>query len=145
MFLAQYEPPRLLAFRGYTAVVELELGDQHNPVNWCRRIVRPDGRVDWAGFCAVNWDDAEAHARHDLAHRSTDWHDEVSAHRSRRLSPPWPTTRRRPERAGRAVPLCGRWQRAARAATEAGSENVHEWASAHEHEFAIPRPAEKAC
>jgi hypothetical protein len=138
VFLTQYQPARVLSFRGCTAVVEIDLGDDHNSATWRRRIVGPDGSVGWAVFGAANWDEAEAQVRHDLAQRSTDWHDDDSVHEAAAYLECGPS---------RADDRCGpdelyryaAWQRAARRAMQAGREDWHEWASAHEREFAIPR------
>jgi hypothetical protein len=140
VFLTHYERARLVSFRGYTAVVELDLGDDDNSVNWRRRTVRPDGVVGCAGFAAANGDDAEVQARHWLAHRTTDWHDNDSVHGAAaylQAGPRCTDDRYGPD----ALYRYAAWQRAARAATEAGREDSHEWASAHAKEFAIPRPA----
>jgi hypothetical protein len=138
VFLTQYEEARLLSFRGYAAVVECDLGDDHNSVIWRRRMVSPEGRVDCAGFGAANWDEAEAHARHDLAHRSTDWHDDDSVHEAAAYlqhGPRLADGRHGPDELYRYAA----WQRAARAATEDGRDDWHEWASVHAKEFAIAR------
>lgn len=100
--------------------------------------MRPDGGVDWAAFRAANWDEAEAQVRHDLAHRSTDWHDDDSVHEAAAYLHHGPTLA--DDRCGPdALYRYAAWQRAARAAMDAGRDDWHEWASAHEKEFAIPR------
>lgn len=142
-FIRHYQPPKLLTFRGYTAIVELDLGGDNGSLNWHWRTVSPDGRECLGYSGAASWAEAEAEARHSLARQSTDWHDDASVH-------------------GAAAYLdhygCGgddrygsdelyryaSWQRAAKAAMDAGREDWHEWASAHAKEFAVPRPAETA-
>jgi hypothetical protein len=86
-------------------------------------------------------DDAEAQARYDLVRRTIDWHDDDSVHQAAAYLP-----QRRPNRGDS---RCGpdelhryaAWQRAARPAMEAGRDDFHEWAFAHEKDFALP-PAE---
>lgn len=143
VFLTQYEEPRVLSFRGHTAVVSLALGDDHRAATWLQRIVSPDGHTALTSFGAANWDEAEACARHDLVHRCTDWHDDdsvheaaASLHRSAQLA----DGRYGPDELYR---YAG-WQRAARAAIKAGREDWHEWATEHARSFMIPRVAEPA-
>ena len=138
VFLTQYQPARVLSFRGYTAVVEIDLGDDHSLATWRRRIVRPDGSLDWAAFRAGSWNEAEGQVRYDLAQRSTDWHDDDSVHEAADFLNQAPN--RTDDRCGPdALYRYAAWQRAARAAMHAGRDDWHEWASAHEKEFAIPR------
>jgi hypothetical protein len=136
-FLTHYEPARLLTFRGYTAVVELDLGAEDGSLCWRRRVITPDGRVSLSGFGAASWAEAEADTRTSLAHQSTDWHDDASVQDAAAYLD------RGPRGDGRAGPEelydYAAWQRAAKAATDDGRPDWHEWASAHRREFAVPR------
>jgi hypothetical protein len=108
-------------------------------VSWTQRIVTPDGRVHYSGYAADSWEQAEASARHSLAQLSTDWHDDGSVQQAAAYLDH-----------GRTVPgdpygpdelyRYASWQRAARAAMDAGRDDWHEWATAHETEFTVPRP-----
>lgn len=139
-FLAQYRTPKVLTFRGYVAVVSSEVGDGCTPIAWQVQIVSPDGHTSGYGITADSWEEAEAHARHTIAQRSTDWHDDASVHEAagyldggQRFG------------YGQYGPddFCryAAWQRAAKAAMAKGRDDWHEWASAHEAEFTVPRRA----
>lgn len=139
-FLLLYREPMVLSFRGYTTVLSLDLGDDHNPVTWTERVVDPRGRILYSGMAASGgWEAAEARVRYDLVHRSTDWHDDDSVHASAAYIESGPS----PSHDGFGVRELYRyagWQRAARAAKDSGREDWHEWASQHEAEFTV-RPA----
>jgi hypothetical protein len=142
-FLKQYQDPKVLSFRGYTAVVTLDLGDGDNPVTWSERVVDPHGRVAYSGFAANSWQEAEARARYVLARRSTDWHDDNSVHEAAAYIEDGP--RFVGDRFGPAeIYRYASWQRAARVAMDAGRDDWHEWATKHVAEFTVPRPAEPA-
>lgn len=139
-FLTQYEPARLLTFRGYTAIVELDLGAEDGSLEWHRRTVTPDGRVCLTSFRAATWAEAEADTRRSLAQQSTDWHDDASVHATAAFLDRGP---RGEDRSGPDdLYHYAAWQRAAKAATDNGRLDWHEWASAHQQEFTIPRPTE---
>ncbi|MGX6608006.1 hypothetical protein ACWKSP_38690 [Micromonosporaceae bacterium Da 78-11] len=139
-FLAVYQPPVIVTFRGYTAVVSLARGDSDggNPMIWQQRTAYPNGSVTWGhGTSTSGWEEAEAAARHDLAHRSTDWHDDASVHEAAAFLE------------GGERFDCGRFgpdeiykyavfQRAAKVAIDAGHDDLHEWATEHRAEFAVP-------
>lgn len=137
-YLTHYEPARLLTFRGYTAVVELAQGFEDGSLCWRSSVVTPDGRVNQSSFGAANWAEAEASARNDLAHRSTNWHDDASVQDAAAYLARGPRgdDRARPED----LYDYAAWQRAAKAAADEGCPDWHEWASAHQREFAVPRP-----
>jgi hypothetical protein len=136
-FLTHYEPARILTFRGHTAVVELGQGGEDGALCFLRRVVTPDDRVCLTVFRVADWTEAEADARHSLAHQSTDWHDDTSVHTAAAYLDSVPH--------GGGTYGSGElyryaaWQRAAKAATDEGRPDWHEWASAHQKEFAIPR------
>lgn len=140
-FLTRYRPPTVLTFRGYTAVVSLELGDADHAVRWSQRIAGPDGRIHHTGFVADSWDAADAHARHDLARRSTDWHDDVSVQDAAVYLHHGGTAaddRYGPDDLYRYAA----WQRAARVAMDADRDDWHAWATRHQSEFTLPRPTD---
>jgi hypothetical protein len=139
-FLTCYRPPVVLAFRGYTAVVSLDLGDSDHTVSFTQQIAGPDGRLHHSGHAADGWEQAERYARYNLAQMSTDWHDDASVQQAAafldrdRITPGDPLGP--DELYGYAA-----WQRAARAAMDAGRDDWHEWATTHRAEFDVPRPA----
>jgi hypothetical protein len=138
-FLRHYDPPRILAFRGHIAVVELDLGHTEQSLSWRRRTVNPDGGVNLTGFTAADWDEAEAEARASLAWATTDWHDDASVHDAAAYLDGGP---RSDDRYGSAeLYRYAAWKRAAKVAIESGEEDFHTWASTHREEFAVPRPA----
>lgn len=139
-FLVQYEPPKVLTFRGYTAVLSLSLGDSDNAVTWSEQIIDPQGNMSTSSPAGKSWDEVLQSARHHLAHRSTDWHDDTSVqYGAAFLDAGQPRGQRRygPED----FYEYASWQRAAKAAIEAGRADYHSWAGRHEHdpEFAVPR------
>ena len=91
-----------------------------------------------SGFGATSWAQAEADTRNNLAHRSTDWNDDSSVHEAAAY------VARGPRGDGLAGPEqlydYAAWQRAAKAAMDEGRPDWHEWASAHQREFVVPRP-----
>ncbi|EWM19642.1 hypothetical protein [Kutzneria sp. 744] len=137
-FLRHYEPPRILTFRGHTAVVELDQGDGDTSLFWRRRTVNPAGGVNLTGFAAANWAEAEAEARHDLAHQTTDWHDDASVHAAATYLDQGPCGDDRYR--SHELYRYAAWQRAAKVAIESGQEDFHTWASTHREKFAVPRP-----
>jgi hypothetical protein len=137
-FLTHYEPARILTFRGHTAVVELGQGGEDGTLCFQRRVLTPDDRVCLTSFRAADWSEAEAEARSSLAQQSTDWHDDASVHAAAAYLDSGP---RGDDRYGSdELYRYAAWQRAAKAATDEGRPDWHEWASAHRQEFAIPRP-----
>ncbi|ALG06323.1 hypothetical protein [Kibdelosporangium phytohabitans] len=137
-FLMHYEAPRLLTFRGHTAVVELAVGD--GTLYWKRHIVTPDGRVTLSVFGANGWAEAETEARYTLAQQSTDWQSDASVHEAAAYLDRVP---RDDDRFGSAeLYRYAAWQRAARAAIDNGRTDWHEWAGAHHQKFTIAPPTE---
>lgn len=141
-FLIQYETPRIITFRGHTVVLSLSVGDGDNPVTWEQQTITPDGRVSYRSCASgASWDEAVASAQYDLAHRTTDWHDDDSVEEA--LDFVEDSKKVRPGYYGPAeLREYARWQRAAKAAMDAGRADWHEWASVHwrDVEFAVPRP-----
>ncbi|EWM19620.1 hypothetical protein [Kutzneria sp. 744] len=93
-------------------------------------------------FDAANAEDAEAHARNSLAHRTTDWHDDSSVYGAAvylEFGPRCATTHRGPDELYHRAA----WERAAIAALNAGREDWQRWASQHHKEFAIRRPTDE--
>ncbi len=140
-FLAVYRPPVIVTFRGYTAVVSLACGDFDggNPVIWQQRTAYPDGSVTWGrGTSTSGWEEAEAGARYDLAHRSTDWHDDASVHEAAVFlegGERFDDGRFGPDE----IYKYAAFQRAAKVAMAAGrGDDWHDWATEHRAEFAVP-------
>jgi hypothetical protein len=138
-FLRHYEPPRVLTFRGHVAVVELDQGDGDKSLSWRRRTINPDGGVYLTSSTAADWDEAEAEARRDLAHRTTDWHDNASVHAAAAYLDQGPRSSDRYR--SHELYRYAAWQRAAKVAIESGEKDFHTWASTHREKFAVPRPA----
>ncbi len=139
-FITRYGAPRIVTYGGHVAVVSIEPGEERDGrFRVLVQFVTPDGgtggHVDTS---AESWGEALAYARHWLAQRVTDWHDDASVH------------------AG-AVFLAGAdryghgqwgpaefyryaaWQRAAKHAIDAGmGDGFHEWAGDHWREFIVP-------
>jgi hypothetical protein len=138
-FLAHYREPAIESFRGYTAVLSLELGDDDNAMVFTERVVGRDGRVSYSGVGADSWDEIQARARYHLAQRTTDFHDDDSVHEAAAY------LRTRPISASQygadELYRYASWQRAARAAIDANRDDWHEWACNHWKEFPIPQPA----
>jgi hypothetical protein len=142
-FLTHYRPPSVLSFRGYTAVLSLDLSDGFHAMAWTVRVVAPEGGVSYSGVGADTWEQVEAQARYDLAQRSTDWHDDTSVHEAAaylRKVRSGPDSWSGPDELYRYAA----WQRAARAAMNAGRDDWHDWASEHQAQFtiAVPVPAD---
>lgn len=142
-YLTHYQPPKILTFRGYTAILHLDLGGEDGALKWTRHTVKPDGRQTTTSFGAASWNEAEAEARTSLAWQSTDWHDDASVHEAASFLD---------RAAHNAADIDDRycsvelyryaaWQRAAQAAMESGQEDFHAWATTHREEFTVPRPA----
>ncbi|MEV0732420.1 hypothetical protein [Polymorphospora sp. NPDC050346] len=138
-FLVQYRPPTVLTFRGCVAVVTVDIGSAYAPITWHQQIVRRGGRVSSSSGSAASWEEAEAHARHNLAHISTDWHDDTSVQEAAAYlegGDRFEYGQYGPDELyGYAA-----WQRAAKAAMDAGRHGWHQWASDHQAEFAVARP-----
>jgi len=79
-FLTHYRTPTIVSFRGYTAVLSLDLADGDQAMAWIERVVDPAGRVTYSGVAGDSWEQVEARARYNLAERSTDFHDDSSVH-----------------------------------------------------------------
>jgi hypothetical protein len=121
-FLTCYRQPTVLSFRGYTAVVMLELGDAEHAVSWTQRVVTPNGHVQYSGHAADSWEQAEAYARHSLAQLSTDWHDDGSVQQAAAYLDHGRTVPGDPYGLD-ALYRYAAWQRAARAAMDAGRDD----------------------
>jgi hypothetical protein len=142
-FLDTYRPPTVLAFRGYVAVLSVDLGDgSTDRPSWEERVVHPDGHISTSFGGAESWDEAEAGARCRLAHMATDWHDDASVHAGAAYL-------RGADRIGYGqygpaeFLRYAAWQRAAKAAMDAGRDDWHRWAGEHATQFAVPdQPAD---
>jgi hypothetical protein len=139
-FLTGYRAPSVLTFRGFVAVVALSATNHPDTgPSWHQQVAWPDGHVSHSYESAADWAEAEASARHHLAQASTDWHDDASVH------------------GGAAYLEAGRnighgqygpddfyryaaWQRAARAAMDAGRDDWHQWASDNQADYAVSPP-----
>ena len=141
-FLTQYQDPKVLSFRGFIAVLTLDLGDDYRPVSWHDHLIHPNGRgIVSSSFTADGWDDAQARTRYNLAQLSTDWHDDSSVHEAAAYLD---------DRRGVAGSEYGpaelyryaAWQRAAAAAMAAGRDDWHQWAHEHQAQFAVPPSTE---
>ncbi|RSM47984.1 hypothetical protein DMB66_47190 [Actinoplanes sp. ATCC 53533] len=141
-FLTHYRTPTVLSFRGFTAVLSLDLADGDQTMVWTERVVDPGGLVSYSGVGADSWEQVEARARCNLAQRSTDWFDDSSVHEAAAYLTvsPGPDDWSGPD----ALYRYAAWQRAAQAAMAAGRDNWHEWATEHWAQFAVARavPAE---
>jgi hypothetical protein len=139
-FLAHYRPPTVLTFRSYVAVVSLDTGDSHNPIVWRQEVFHRDRRFSSSSGGGGSWEAAEAHARHNLAQASTDWHNDDSVREAAAYLEGG-------QRFGHGeygpdeFLRYAAWQRAAKAAMAAGRDDWHEWAHQHRNEYTIP-PAE---
>lgn len=139
-FLANYRPPEIITFRGQVAVLSIATTCDDGPPHWQYEIIDGGKRAGSGGFSATSWAEAVADMRHNLAQRSTDWHDDASV---------WEAAeylhggdRFRYGQLGPAELLrYAAWQRAAKAAKDAGRADWHEWAGEHRDEFAVPKPA----
>jgi hypothetical protein len=136
-FLTHYRTPTVVSFRGYTAVLSLDRGAGDHAMAWTEQVVDPGGRVSHGGVTAGSWEQAQSHARYCLAQRSTDWFDDSSVHEAAAYL----NAKQAPD--GWSGPdelyRYAAWQRAMRAALDAGREDWHEWASEHWAQFAVPR------
>lgn len=141
-FLSHYRTPVIVSFRGYTAVLSLELGDGDRAMAWTERVVDPDGGVSYSGVTADSWEQVESRARYNLAQRSTDWFDDNSVHQAAAYLKARPVPNDWSGPAG--LYRYAAWQRAARAAMDASRDDWREWASDHWRQFTIaaPGPAE---
>ncbi|WP_043738367.1 hypothetical protein [Nocardia asiatica] len=139
-FLAVYHAPKVLSFQGHIAVVSVEMSnDSENSPSWREEIIRPDTRQNVTSyFSASDWDEAEAHTRHTLAHLSTDWHDDTSVHNAAAyVTGDWRV--RDGEFGAERLYSYAAWQRAAKAAIDSGRSDWHQWATEHAAQYAIPR------
>jgi hypothetical protein len=135
-FVAGWESPAVLQYRGHVAVVFPAPGTDGS-VQWCVREISSEGRGCESSIGAANQREAIAWAKYSLAQRAADWFDDDSVHDAAdylvgnthgeySLGGP-------DELYGYAA-----WQRAARAAIDAGSADYHGWATEHAREFAVP-------
>lgn len=140
-FLLQYERPRIITFRGHTTVLALSVGDSDNPVTWEQQTITPDGRVSYTDTGGGSWDEVVAVARYHLAGRTADWFDDTSVQEAAAF-----VADGRRFRNGQYGPdelyQYAAWQRAAKAAMDAGRDDWHEWAThnANDPQFTVPRP-----
>ncbi|WP_433716991.1 hypothetical protein ACQP2U_42410 (plasmid) [Nocardia sp. CA-084685] len=108
-------------------------------MKWRQEIIRPDMRRTSISFLSANdWDQAEALTRSDLAHLSTDWHVDASVHEAAA----YVTGNRRSRENDSVADTIYRyaaWQRAAKAATDSGRSDWHEWATRHAAQYDIRR------
>lgn len=98
-------------------MLEINLGDDYNPLTWHWRIMHPDGHVSASTiYDTANWDDAEAQTRFDLVRRTTDWYDDESVHRAAAYLSKRGTARGDSQYGPDELYRYAAWQRAARAA-----------------------------
>ncbi|GIG62946.1 hypothetical protein Lfu02_73180 [Longispora fulva] len=136
-FLTLYQRPAVQVFRGHTAIVSLEPSPDDTPM-WSEHVVRPGGSTSHSWFGAESLGEALARTRYNLARASTDWRDDGSVHQAvafldRRPQPP----------SGFGAGDLARyaaWQRAAKAAIDAGVVDWHGWAGEHAKDFTVPAP-----
>ncbi len=145
-FLIQYEPPRIVTFRGHTTVLALRIGDSCNPVSWDQQTVTPDGKVSYSSNpSGTSWEEAVVSARYGLAQRTTDWHDNASVQEAAAFVDGGQRFRQGNYGPDELYDYAS-WQRAAKAAMAAERSDWHEWAGTHRRdpEFTVPRPADLA-
>lgn len=137
-FLVEYEPPSVLTFAGHVAIVSPDLSGWVRPLVWRQDIVKPDGRQLPSIISVADRQEAEAHARQALAFHATDWFDDTSVQDGADYLVGG-------ERYGygeygpQQLYDYAAFQRAAKAAMDAGHEDWHDWASRHAAEYAVPR------
>lgn len=137
LFVHWYRPPVVLSFRGHAAVVSVDL-DCAGRLMWRQDWTGPNGCSGGSAGGAKDWDDAEAQARNDLAHRTTDWHDDASVHAAAEYVTGW---NRFDQKRADALYEYAAWQRAAKHAIDQGmGDDFHPWAGEHWREFALTRP-----
>jgi hypothetical protein len=139
-FLTDHQGPRVVSFRGYVAVVAVDLGDDYRPLRFIEQVIKPGGQVaGWSSGSADTWEQAEAQARYGLAQRTTDWHDDGSVHEAAAYLAQGPKIefdRHGPSE----LYHYAAWQRAAKAALAADRDDWHEWAHEHYADFTITQP-----
>jgi len=139
-FIGAYQPPVVITFRGYVGLLWVQPGsDASNPLEWREQVAHPEGYMSHCGFEAAGWDEAEAHTRYTIAQSSTDWHDDDSVHQAAAFL----TTHKwtgRSEYGAEDLYRRAAWQRAAKAAMDAGHDDLHTWATANAKNYTVPRP-----
>ncbi len=135
-FLADYRPPVIITYGGYTSIVSI---DMHDGVpSWHEVVTGPNGYCSTTGS-GDGWELAIARARHSLAQRVTDWHNDASVHAGAAFVADAAKVDRGqfgPEEFYRYAA----WQRAAKDALDAGRDCWHDWASAYWRQFEVIRP-----
>ncbi len=142
-FLTHYRTPVVQSFRGYVAILSVDV-QADGQVGWWQEIVGPNTRstschrhTDSDGD---GWAVAEARGWWTLAQVTTAWYDDESVHDgatqligNEKLA------------GGQYGPVefyrYAAWQRAAQHALAQGmGDAFYDWATEHAHEFAIPQP-----
>jgi hypothetical protein len=131
--------PTVIMFKGHVAVISATQNPyQPGDLSWATQTAHPDGHVGYSsqgGTLA----EATASARHSLAQRVTDWHDDASVHEGAAFLDGLDAVDH-----GCYGPTgfyrYAAWQRAAKAAMDAGEADFHTWATEHAKEFEVPRP-----
>jgi hypothetical protein len=140
-FAQVFNAPRILTFKGRTAVITArQNGYQVNEVTWTVETVRPTG--GGVGHMSTGGTLAEvtASARNNLAHMATDWHDDASVHEGAAFAA-GPELDEDGQYGRNEFYRYAAWQRAAKAAMDAGVPDFHRWASEHAKDFEVTRPA----
>lgn len=141
-FLAQYQDPIIMSFRGLTTVISAALGHEPGQAIFASTTVDAAGNRAGSSYThhAGGWDEAVADARYNLAQRTTEWLDDASVHEAA-------TYVGHPDTIGDRYGAdelyrYAAWQRAARCAIVDGRSDWHEWATMHATEYAVSRPEE---
>ncbi len=132
--------PRIVVFKGHVAVISAAPSfDQPERTFWAVQVVRPNGGNVSYSSRGGTLADADAATRHGLAQLATDWHDDASVHEGAAFLDGLDAVdygQYGPDEFYRYAA----WQRAAKAAMDAGEPDFHTWATKHAREFEVSRP-----
>ncbi len=137
-FAQAYEPPMVVTYKGHTAVISASFNTDGDGPSWTVQMVGPNGP---AGLMMTGGTKVEvnASARNSLTQRVTDWHDDTSVHEGAAFLEGLDGVGHGSYGPGEFYRYAA-WQRAAKAAMDAGESDFHTWASEHACEFEVPRP-----
>lgn len=133
-FVAEARSPRLVSFRGETAMV------YRIPEGFAYAFLRPrpggDGLTD-TGSVHSDWKTWSAVEQAVLAHLMDNLLDAHEVYEDKHVPPALADRGKRDD-----IVYKARWQRAARKAKAVGADDIHRWAGEHERdaEFAAPSP-----